>query len=268
MRVRDLMAHFREIGTWVDWEISVDRVLHGDAETQVRGIAAAWIASEYVARTAAARGLNLIVSHEGLYWDEPNLPETAFRALKDRCKLYDELGVTVVRCHDVWDRMPEFGIGAAWAQWLGFEIEDQAAIGDELGPKRAYYSVCMTGGMTVGRLAEEIAKRCAPLGQSAVFLAGDSARAVERLAVGTGAFTPLHEMMQLEPDAMLVTDDGNRWTRDCLCAEGLGVPLIWVTHPVSELPGMIRMVEYLAERFPRVRTEYVPVEFPRTVRGD
>lgn len=265
MRVSDLMDHFTQIGEWVDWNDTNDRVLHGSAETEIDGIAVGWIASERAVRESAARGANVFVSHEGLYLDHPNLPGPVADVLEARCALYDELGLTVVRCHDTWDRMPGVGIPSAWATWLGFETEAHDATQTDLGARRAFYEVCLTGGMALESLALLVAERCRELGQSAVFVSGEGMRFVERLAVGTGAITPLHEMMQLEPDAIVVTDDGNTWTRDVLYAQGVDVPLIWVTHPISELPGMMRLADYLTEQFPEVPVRYQPIEYPRTV---
>jgi len=265
MLVRDIMDHFREIGTWVNWCDTNDVVLHGSEDTEVEGIAVGWIASDRAAREAADRGANLFVSHEGLYLDHPGTPPVVREVLERRGALYDELGLTVVRCHDTWDRMPRIGIPGAWATWLGFETEPHEAIDTDLGARRAYYEVCLTGGMSVESLALVIAESCRELGQGAVFVAGEGLRFVERLAVGTGAITPLHEMMQLQPDAIVVTDDGNTWTRDVLYAQGVDVPLIWVTHPASELPGMMRLAQYLGEQFPDVPVRYQPIEYPRTV---
>lgn len=265
MPVRDIMDHFREIGEWVDWKDTNDRVLHGSADTEVEGIAVGWIASERAATEAAERGANVFVSHEGLYLDQPNLPARVTGVLQARTSLYDDLGLTVVRCHDTWDRMPVIGIPGAWATWLGFETEAHDATPTDLGDRRAFYEVCLTGGMALERLALVIAERCRELGQSSVFVVGEGMRFIERLAVGTGAITRLDEMMQLEPDAIVMTDDGNSWTRDVLFAQGVDVPLICVAHPTSELPGMMRLAEYLSEQFPDVPVRYQPIDYPRTV---
>lgn len=265
MRVSDLMDHCREIGKWVDWSDTNDVVLHGSAETQVEGIAVGWIASQRAATEAAERGANVFVSHEGLYLGRANLPARMAEVLEARCSLYDELGLTVVRCHDTWDRMPEIGMPGAWATWLGFETESHEAIESDLGERRAFYEVCLTGGLALESLAARIAARCRELGQSSVFVVGEGMRFIERLAVGTGAITRLDEMMQLEPNAIVMTDDGNTWTRDILYAQGVDMPLICVAHPTSELPGMMRLAEYLAEQFPEVPVRYQAIEFPRTV---
>ncbi|MGC9319552.1 MAG: Nif3-like dinuclear metal center hexameric protein, partial [Armatimonadota bacterium] len=249
-------------------------VMHGSEEDEVEGIAVGWIASERAVREAEDRGLNLFVSHEGLFYEPPQADTSVEETFQARREMLDELGMTVVRCHDTWDRMPEIGIPDAWATWLGFEVEraeeaeanqNLAPHGYELSSRMAYYRVCLTGGMALDRLAQVVAQRCTELGQSAALVAGDGSRFVHRMVIGTGAITRLTEMMALEPDCILATDDGVNWTRDVLYAQGMDAPLIVVSHPASELPGMMRLADHLAERFPDVPARYVPVEYPRTI---
>jgi len=42
MRALDLAAHMRQVGTWVDWERTVDTFKAGDPQAEVRGIAVSW----------------------------------------------------------------------------------------------------------------------------------------------------------------------------------------------------------------------------------
>jgi hypothetical protein len=46
-----------------------------------------------------------------------------------------------------------------------------------------------------------------------------------------------------------------------------GTPLLVVSHPVAELPGMMALARYLAGKFPQVPVSYVPVEYPWRVVG-
>ncbi len=255
--VGDLMAHFEEIAWWVDWNETNDVIMHGAAEDEVEGIAVGWIASDRAVREAAERGANLFVSHEGLFYPLPGEEESVERTFQERRELLDSLGMSVVRCHDTWDRMPEIGIPDAWATWLGFTTEERET--------KSFYKICLTGGMALDALATVIVGRCAELGQTSALVVGDGSRFVRRMAVGTGAITRLTEMMRLEPDVILATDDGVTWTRDVLYATGMDVPMIVVSHPVSELPGMMRLAEYLGEQFPDVPVRYQPIDYPRTV---
>ncbi len=62
MKAKEVLNHFREIGTWVDWNNTCDEFLHGDPEAEVKGIAAAWIATNDALREAADKGLNLFTT--------------------------------------------------------------------------------------------------------------------------------------------------------------------------------------------------------------
>jgi len=62
LKGQNLLRHFREIGTWVNWNRTVDQSLHGDPEAEVRGIATAWIPTNEALKTAAERGPNLFIN--------------------------------------------------------------------------------------------------------------------------------------------------------------------------------------------------------------
>ena len=259
MLVSDLMNHFRQVGTWVNWDQTADHLLHGDAGQEVSGIAATWIPTNKVIRQAASKGLNLIVSHEPLFFDR-DAPRghrgtpAGERLMAEKKALLDEAGITVIRCHDVWDRMPEFGIPDAWAAWLGFETAPR--------PVHSFYNVCLLGLATLGQVAGHILERVRPLGQDWLLLLGDRDRQVGRLVVGTGAITPLAAMYELNVDAAVLTDDGmTTWEAGYFSADS-GFPLIIVNHATAEKPGMMMMARYLKEVYPSLPIEYLDVELP------
>ena len=88
---------------------------------------------------------------------------------------------------------------------------------------------------------------------------GPQAQAVSRLALGTGALTPLaHFLDTYEADVAICTDDGFTYWRDGALAIDLRIPVIVVNHAVSELHGVERLARYLAERFPEVPVHHIP----------
>jgi len=256
MKASEILAHFQSVGHWVNWEKTVDRFLHGDADAEVHGIATAWIATDKAIREAADRGLNLFVTHEPAFMDGYRGQQSADEAADRKSELLDSLGVTVLRCHDTWDRMPEVGIPDAWAAWLGFETEER--------PVESFYKICLLGDVTVEEAARRVAERVAELGQDTVLIFGDRAKRVGRMAVGTGAITHLPTMLELGADLLLATDDGMNFWDGGLWAADLDVPLLIVNHSTAEKPGMMAMVDYLKGIFPGVPVEYVDVEFPYT----
>jgi len=253
MNAREVLEHFRSVGKWVNWDSTRDHFHHGDPNAEVRGIATTWIASFQAIEAAHAAGANLLITHEPTFY--PNYP--GFRSAYDlRLKKRDlltKLSMVVMRCHDTWDRMPGVGIPDAWADFLGFEAEPR--------PTDRYYKVCLVEG-TAGEVARAVQERTSQFGADPVRLFGDGDAKVTRMAVGTGAITRVPQMFQLGADCVLCTDDGmNSWTGG-LWAVDSGVPVICVNHATAEIPGMMKMAEYLAATFPGMNAQYVACGLP------
>ncbi|MCK4283462.1 MAG: Nif3-like dinuclear metal center hexameric protein [Candidatus Brocadiae bacterium] len=254
MKAQEVMEHFRSVGQWVDWENTRDKLLHGDLECHVKGVATAWIPTNRAIEQAAEKGLNLFVSHEGAFFDNYRGTPSADELIRCKKELLDSHGITVIRCHDTWDRMPGVGICDAWGDWLGFETEER--------PVESFHKICLLGDMTVEQAARRVAERVAELGQDTVLVFGDRRKRVSRMAIGTGAGTHLPTMYELSPDIILATDDGVYTTSGGLWAADLGMPLLIVNHATSEKPGMMAMAAYLRDVFPGLPVEYLDVEFP------
>jgi len=254
MKAKHILEHFRSVGFWVDWVGTCDRFLHGDPETEVTGIAVAWIPTNDAIRRAAELGCSLFITHEPAFYGGYAGWESADRLVREKKALLDAHGITVMRCHDTWDRMPEVGIPDAWASHLGFESEPR--------PVEAYYKTCLVNDLTVEQTAQHILSRVRDLGQDAVLVFGDKSKRVRRLAVGTGAITNLPHMYELNPDAILATDDGMNFWDGGLWAADLGMPLLIVNHATAEKPGMMAMASYLREVFAGAPVNYIDVGFP------
>ena len=251
------MAHFRGIAGWVDWDTTCDQFLHGEPGIEVTGIATCWIATNTCLKRASDKGVNLFITHEPVFYDGYRGMPTRDRLVEEKKRLLDELGMTLLRCHDVWDRMPEVGIVDAWAACLGFETEER--------PVESFYKICLLGNMTVERTAEQVREKVGHLGQKVVLVFGDRQRRVSRMAVGTGAITVLPMMYELDCDVILATDDGVNFWDGGLWARDIDIPLLLVNHCTAEKPGMEAMAVYLQDTFPGVPVEYVDVAFPYTV---
>lgn len=256
MRANDIMRHFQEVGQWVDWDRTCDQFLHGDPDAEVKGIATAWIPTNEAIQEASEKGHNLFITHEPAFYPGYEETDTGVQLIQKKRELLDKLGVTLMRCHDTWDRMPEVGIPDAWASFLGFETEER--------PVESFYKICLLESLSVEQAAQLVAERVRPLGQDTVLIFGDRHRTVTRMAVGTGAITNLPRMYALRPDLILATDDGmNFWTGG-LWAADLDIPLLIVNHATAEKPGMQAMAGYLKGVFPGTPVEYVDVRYPYT----
>jgi putative NIF3 family GTP cyclohydrolase 1 type 2 len=260
IRARDVDAHLRRVGTWVDWTTTVDTFKAGDPERAVRGIAVAWQSQWPALRAAHDAGCNLFVTHEPTFYvhrdDDPGGYADATLAAKR--EWLAEAGMVVYRCHDVWDVMPRYGVRDSWARGLGL-----------LGPPlaedaRRYYGLYPVSPQPVESLARALAAPLQELGQREVWLLGDPGRRVRHLAIGTGAACRVPAMAALRtpdgaaPDALLVTDDGMRFWADGSWAADRDLPLLVVNHATAEEWGMRSLAAYLREQFPGVPVRHIP----------
>ncbi len=255
MQAKDFLEHCRQVAHWVNWDETVDAFMAGDPEAEVRGIATTWLATNARLRVAAEKELNFVIAHEGAFYPTYARTDPGKRHHAEKRQLIEKLGLTLMRCHDTWDRIPEVGIPDAWAAWLGFPTEPR--------PVESFYKVCLVEGRTVEQVAREVLEKVRPLGQDRIEMMGDPDKVVHRMAVGTGAITRLDKMAELEPDLIMATDDGIQTTASGLWSWDLDIPVLVVGHATAELPGMQAMVGYIREHFPGVPVEYLPGEFPR-----
>ncbi|HEX2186256.1 MAG TPA: Nif3-like dinuclear metal center hexameric protein [Chloroflexota bacterium] len=262
MRAIDLDRHMRTVGTWVDWDDTVDTFKCGDPQAEVRGVAVAWQSQWPALREAHAAGCNLFVTHEPTFYVHRDDDPGAFgdEQLRAKRAWLAEVGMVVYRCHDVWDVMPEWGVRDSWARGLGLQGPPLAE------DARRYYGLYRLEPQPLRELARRLATRVLDVGQDHVQLvdpAGDGARTVARLAIGTGAACRVPAMAALRspegagPDALLVTDDGMRFWADGSWAIDRDLPLLVVNHASAEEWGMRSLAAYLGAQFPSVPVRHL-----------
>lgn len=200
MKPIDFHQYFQKNAEWVDWDTTTDVFLYGDPQIEIRRTAVTWLATNAVIRAAAEAGCNFLVCHEGAFYPQLEKYPSEQHHFAEKRKLLADLGVTLYRCHDSWDRFPTFGIVDSWAEYLGFQTEPRDA--------SSFYRVCLAGGSRASEIAERLLEKTDRLGQKWVSIMGDPKRIVNRLVVGTGAITRLPEMAEVGGDLFLTTDDG------------------------------------------------------------
>ncbi|MEA5026663.1 hypothetical protein SDC9_111141 [bioreactor metagenome] len=109
MKISEIIARIKSYhkgvdrnGVPIDEETTRDKVLYGNADQVCTGIVTTCYASAEVIRKAAARGANLIIVHEALFWNHGDHTDwladnKVFQAKK---KLLDDTGIVVWRDHD------------------------------------------------------------------------------------------------------------------------------------------------------------------------
>lgn len=257
MKGIELQQYLQSLDTgWVNREQTVDTFKAGDPETELTGVAVGWMSYTWALERAQELSCNLFITHEPTFYDHRDAEEQVFRfpAAAAKRELLARTGMVVLRCHDLWDQMPDIGIPDSWAQQLGL---GRPVAGD------GYFRVHDVSGRSARDVARQIAARTAELGQEAVQLLGPAEAAVSRLAIGTGAITPMQDLLdQYRADMVLCTDDGFSYWRDGGLAVDARLPVAIVNHAVAELNGMRLLADHLNARFPQLPVYHIAQKCP------
>lgn len=253
MQAQELQEYLRSLnGGWMNLDSTVDTFKSGDPNAEVEGIAVGWMSYTWALKQALSLSCNVFITHEPTYYGHHDSDEGVFRYGTARAKrdFIQDSGLVVIRCHDLWDQVPEIGIPDSWAKQLN--------LGDAITGE-GYYRVYDVSGRTALDVAKQVAQHVAELGQEAVQLIGPPDASVTRMAIGTGAITPfMHLLDTYGVDLAICTDDGFSYWRDGGLAIDMDFPIILVNHPVSEVYGMRLLAEHLAEKFPQTPVHYIP----------
>jgi hypothetical protein len=253
MQAKHIHSHLRSLDTgWVNWDKTVDTFKAGDPDTEVSGIAVGWMSYTWALRRAVELDCNLFITHEPTYYDHwDNRPDLLERPeVQAKRKFIEANHLVIMRCHDLWDQLPEIGIPDAWGAWLG--------LGDAVAGE-GYFRVYDIAGQTALDVARQVAARTGSFGQEAVQLIGAPDKPVTRVCIGTGAITPLLSWLATyDIDLAICTDDGIAYWREGGYAIDAGLPVIVVHHAVSEEAGMIALAGHLEQRFPDLPVHHIP----------
>jgi len=250
MKAQDIYDHMRKIGTWVNWQATTDHFQIGDPQTEVKAVAVAWQARLDAIKKAAGMGCNMFITHEQFEYPEPQV------ARKDEKQPYEvekrrfceEHGIVVMRCHDVWDRVPEVGIVDSWAAQLGLKGGSAGNATEAVHPAPAG---------TLRGLAKHVLTKTKPLGQDGVEMLGEPEAKITRVAIGCGAGTNYRKMVKMGADAIIGTDDGMSYWSEGSWALDRGLPVVIVAHCISEEPGMKNLAAYIGKQF-GVKAIHIP----------
>ena len=254
MKARDVAEHMRRVGTWVDWDETVDTFKVDDPAVEVEAVAVTWIVGNEEVRQARDLGCNLIVCHEPVFYlhrTDDEASRRTFARVDQKRQAIEEAGITIFRCHDVWDRMPAIGIPYAWAAFLG--LRDRPAAMDDLALQHVY----PMEPVSFRAFAERVSQAVAGLGEEAAQVVGDPARTVSRVGIGTGCASRPMAYVDLGADVGVVCDDGTSYWGHIQWARDVGFPVVRVNHGTSEEPGMVTLAAYLREQFPAVPVHHI-----------
>ncbi|MEO3943841.1 Nif3-like dinuclear metal center hexameric protein [Gorillibacterium sp. CAU 1737] len=236
-------------------EGAVDRLLCGRHETRVTAIATAFVASMSVLHQAAQLGVNLLITHEGLYYSHHEGEEWGRTSLpaKEKARWIEENGMGIVRLHDrVHRQFPDLIM-----EGLLRELEWEYAVLE----RQATYAIVELPDWTLIEVSDQVKRK---LGLSYLRAAGPSSLRCRRVGLlvgyrGSGAQTiPLWEQANVD---LIIAGEGPEWeapeyARDAVRL-GLNKGLILLGHAESESPGMRLLADQMAVRLPGLPVHYL-----------
>ncbi|MEU6248633.1 Nif3-like dinuclear metal center hexameric protein [Glycomyces sp. NPDC047010] len=241
-------------------ESTVDEYLAGGPDQEVHGVAFTMMATLDVLQRAVAQGLDLVITHEPLYFNHRE-EWTAMLAAEDdpvhraKSDFIARHRLVVRRLHDaVHDTRPDRIVnGAAHALgWKGFERADLPTVFD-------------IPATTLGRLAEHTAQA---LGAGALRYIGDPDLPVSAAGIQPGFWGfEKNRAVLARPDVdVLLIGESNEWETAAYAADavsaGLAKGLIVIGHVPSEQEGMSETADRLAELLPDLPVAFVPTADP------
>ena len=239
---------------------TVDTFKGGDPNTKVTGIAVTMMATMDVLQRAAAKGENLVITHEPTFFDHLDVSTQLPQGDNDpvfaeKRKFIEDHRLVVWRFHDYWHRRSPDGILTGVIKQLGWEKFQDA--------KNPYlFTIPET---TVGQIADELKKK---LGINVMRVVADRDMKVKRLAFSPGSAGFRREAGALEmPDVeLLIAGESREWetveyVADAV-AQGRHKALILLSHVPSEQPGMDECTTWLKTFVTEVPVEFVPTKDP------
>ncbi len=260
---REVVAAIQErVG--VPWSAeTVDTFKAGNPDAKVTGIAVTMMATMDVLERAAAKGLNLVITHEPTFYAHldvpPGMPESDPVWARKRAFI-EQHGLVVWRFHDHWHRRRPDGIEAGVVRalgWDGFRKADGQPL--FVVPER-----------TLGALAAELARK---LESPVVRVVGDPGMKVTKVGLSLGAAGFGREAGLLEADDVeaLLVGETREWETVAYAADaatmGHRKALVVIGHIPSEQAGMDECARWLREFVPGVPVALVPAAQPFWMPG-
>ncbi|MFM9281198.1 Nif3-like dinuclear metal center hexameric protein [Paenibacillus jiagnxiensis] len=234
---------------------TVDQLLMGSPDTEAKGVVTAFSASRYVIDQAIYLGANLIISHEGVFYNHQDEREWLGEdpVYLEKARLIKDSGISIFRFHDYAHRSKPDAIMTGLLRELGWEnyvsVHHPAAAILNIPP------------MTLAETADYLKKA---LQISYVRVAGDLSMPctwVGILVGYRGCGRQAIPLFQQEEVDLIIAGEGPEWetpeyVKDAV-QQGRSKALIMLGHAESEAPGMKYVAELLSEQFPGLPVSFI-----------
>ena len=235
---------------------TVDTLKFGNPNMEVKGIAATFMATQQVIEQAIDLGVNLLITHEGLFYshmDNPDILEES-KVVHEKKRLIEESGIAVFRLHDYVHQYQPDGIMAGLIEALEWKpfVEKNASTSTivnipPMNVREIAQYVKTKLGIEFVRTAGELSQNCTRIGLLAGYRGG-------------GALSiPLFEKEDLD---LIISGEGPEWetpefVRDA-AYQGKRKALMVLGHAESEAPGMKYLAEWMETVFPDIPVHFIP----------
>jgi len=256
---REVVATIQEhVG--IPWKTdTVDTFRIGNPDTPVTGIAVTMMATLDVLERAAAKGENLVISHEPVFYnhylDKPEGMDESDAVWSEKRAFIEKHRLIVWRFHDHWHARKPDGIQVGMARALGWE--------SFRNPRNE--NLFTLPETTLEKLAADVAKR---LDTPVLRVVGDPRMKVTKIALNPGYTGFVRETHELEMDdvEVLLVGETREWETVEYVAdavtEGKRKALIVIGHVPSEQAGMEECARWLKTFIKNVPVEFVATKQP------
>jgi putative NIF3 family GTP cyclohydrolase 1 type 2 len=244
----------------IPWmEKTVDTFKAGDPDTPVTGIATTMMATLDVLQRAAAKHLNLIITHEPTFYqhtdDRPEGMDENDPVWAEKRAFIEKHHLVVWRFHDHWHRMKPDGILAGMVKELGWEKYEST-------DNPYLFTLPET---TLEKLASDVARK---LDTPVMRIVGNRDMKVTKVGLSPGFAGFVRETQALEMDnvEVLLVGETREWETVEYAAdavtEGKKKALIVIGHVPSEQAGMKECGVWLRGFIKDVPIEFIPTKQP------
>ncbi|MGG1613762.1 Nif3-like dinuclear metal center hexameric protein [Paenibacillus phoenicis] len=236
---------------------TVDGLVCGKPETQVRGIAVTFMATQAAIEQAASLGANLLISHEGVFYShrpDGNKLLEEDPVARHKLQRLKELDLTIYRYHDGIHRETPDGITAGLIEELGWQ--------DAVGEYRPASAVLDLPAATLKDLVSLLKRK---LNLPFIRFTGNPDMGCRKVGVLVGYRGGGELAIPLLGEVdLIIAGEGPEWeapeyVRDAVY-QGREKAMIFLGHGPSEAPGMRRLAGKLRVAFPTLPVHVIENE--------
>lgn len=256
MNAAELNIYFRELMPDFDFSSTVDKVIFGDEKQPVDRVLVTWQINNDTIEYARINKFDTIVTHEPTVWLHDNeheidkLSPMQKITAENKISRLREAKITVIRNHDCWDHMPEYGIPWSWARFLGIKGKP---VDLRCNGCQQKYNITP---VSLRVLVTSFTEKTSAIGEKCLVTYGNLNQKITSVGIGTGCFCQLEPFLEMDCAVSIVCDDGSSYWQSISWALEIDHPVVLVSHATSEQPGMMSLADYMSEHLPQIYSEF------------